>query len=149
MNKKNIAYIRRRIALLASAVSAAAFALGLILFGIAGVPVSSTVTKESCGIVSEIGYDLAFVENPVYNENLIEFGDAYVAKYIEAVTLDFMYTFDCAGASDIRGTYSVSALLEGIYNSTDLIWKKEYPLVPETDFASGQADDSLTLPLGE
>jgi hypothetical protein len=47
----------------------------------------------------------------------------------------------------MSGTYSVGAELEATYNDVNLIWKKEFSLIPEMSFTSEQLADSYFLPL--
>lgn len=139
---------KRNIAFTVSIISAAALISALILFGIVGIPVERTIEKAACSTVSEIRCDPVFLDDPFYNEARLQFGDGYVTKYVDAIDLDFDYDFSCVGATDITGTYSVTALLQATYNSTSLIWEKEYPLIPPKTFSAGQISDSFNLPLG-
>lgn len=152
MKKKKIHKIpdkKRKWAVVVSVVSAAVLVSALTVFGIVGVPVDRNVIKATCNTVSEIKYDLIFRDDPLYNETDLEFGDGYVSKYVNAMDLDFLYDFNCSEATDINGTYSVTALLKATYNNSNLIWEKEYPLVHEKAFAVGQFSDGYYLPLSE
>jgi len=140
---------KRSVAVTAAIISAAAFLSAMILFGIVGIPVERTEKIASCSTVSEISWDPVFKDDPYYSETELDFGDGYVTKYVDAVDLDFDYDFSCGGATDVTGTYSVTALLAATYNSTCLIWEKEYPLIPEKAFSAEGLSESLRLPLDE
>lgn len=126
---------KRKISVITAIAAAAVFVSALGLFGVAGMTVDRTVVRSTCNTVSEISYDLVFKDDPLYNETDLEFGDGYVTKYVDAMDLGFLYDFNCDGATDITGTYSVTALLEATYNNANLIWKKAYPLIPEETFS--------------
>ncbi|NCB51541.1 MAG: hypothetical protein EOM54_06640 [Clostridia bacterium] len=140
---------KRKIYIIVSIISAAVFVLALLLFGVIGVPVERTIVKATCSTVSEISYDLVFRDDQFYNETELSFGDGYVTKYVDAIDMDFDYDFQCGGATDINGTYDVTALLEANYNSTYLIWEKEYPLISERTFSADQLSGSFYLPLSD
>jgi hypothetical protein len=127
---------KRKAALTAAILSAAVCVSALTAFGIIGVKTDRTVVKSTCRTVSEIDYQPVFRDDPLYNETNLEFGDGYVMKYVDALDMDFHYDFDCPGAADISGTYSVTAQIAAAYNNADLIWTKTYPLVPEKSFSS-------------
>ena len=149
MQKKNISNNKRRLAILISFILTAATIAVCAVFGIIGVPVQKTVQTASYNSRSEIQYKLSFADNPLYNETNLKLGEGYVTKYINSIVLTSSYNFDCKKASDINGNYSVTAVLEAIYNNVNLIWRKEYPFIPQKTFSSGQASDSFVLPLKE
>lgn len=149
MKKKHISNrIRKPAVIVAMMVSAAIFLL-TVIFGLIGINVDKTILKKAFDSVSEINYDLIFEDNPLYNESDLEFGNGYVMKYVDAIELDFLYDLISPAAAEISGSYSVDAVLEATYNSTHLIWKKEYSLIQEKNFTSGHVSDHLTLPLKE
>lgn len=122
-------------------------ASALIFFGIIGIQVNKTVQTGSYSSKSEIKYNLNFIDDPLYNRNSIEFGNGYVAKFVNNIDLTFLYDFNCNKATDISGNYIATALMEATYNNSDLIWKKEFQIIPQTEFKTGQATESINLPV--
>ncbi|PKM73088.1 MAG: hypothetical protein CVU91_05840 [Firmicutes bacterium HGW-Firmicutes-16] len=146
---KEISNKKRTLAVVILLVLSAASMSALVVFGIIGIQVSKSVPTAAYDMKSEIQYILNFIEDPLYNENNMEFGEGYITKYINNLDLTFLYGFNCDNATDINGNYSATALLEATYNDKDLIWKKEYQIVPQTEFKSVQATKSISLPLSE
>jgi hypothetical protein len=129
--KYPISHRFRVFTLLLVMLAAAASTVLLIAFGLIGVTVEAPETKAVYSSVSEILCDLDMAYDPLYNENALEFGDGYAARFVDAAVLSFLYRFDCTDAFDFGGSYSVSAVLEAGYD-TSLIWKKQYLLIPES-----------------
>lgn len=128
---------------------ATAAAVALVLFGIIGLKVNKTVQKASYSSKSEIEYNVNFSDDPFYNKDNIEFGSGFITKFVSNIDLTLLYAFSCGEAKDFRGNYSATALLEATYNDSDLIWRKEVRLVPQTYFKTEQASESVSLPLKE
>jgi len=147
LQKRTMEDKKRKIAILIVSILMVASAVACTIFGIIGVPVQKTITKASYNMNSEIKYDVYFVDNPIYNETYLKFGDGYVTKYINGIMLTLLYQFDSEKASDLKGNYSVSAVLEATYNEANQIWSKEYPLITEQAFSSGQTSANLSLPI--
>lgn len=147
MQKRNMIYRKRRLAIVILIVLVAASAVFCIIFGIIGVPVQKTITTATYTSSSEIKYHINVQDNALYNDANLEFGDGYVTKYIDAISLNLLYNFDCDEATEIYGNYSVTAVLEGSYNNENLIWRKNYALIPEQSLSSGQVSKELILPV--
>jgi hypothetical protein len=111
------------------------------------VPTEKKEAAAAYKTSSEIQHKLLFSKSPLYNEVALEFGEGYVAKYVDSADLTLLYRFDGAGASEIHGEYSANAVLNAMYNNESLIWKKEYPFIPNKTFRSGEFSDSISLPL--
>ena len=126
-----------------------AAAASMILFGIIGLKADKTVAKAAYGSKSEIKYNLNFSDDPFYNQDNIEFGNGYVTKLVSNIDLTLLYNFSCAEATEFRGSHSASAILEATYNETDIIWKKEFQLIPHTDFKTKQVTEYVSLPIME
>lgn len=149
MKKKEISYSSRITSIIVIIFLASATASALIVFGIIGIQVNKPVQKASYTTKSEINYSLNMLEDALYNKNTIQFGDGYVTKFINDLDLTFQYGLDSNEAAEISGTQSATAVLEAKYNDKDLIWRKEYQLVPQTNFNSKNAVASAKLPLKE
>lgn len=149
MIKKEMSYKKRLAYLMVLILLTAVAAAALVVFGIIGIQVSKTVQTAAYDTKSEIQYNLNFIDDPLYNKTNMEFGDGFISKLVNNIDLTFLYAFNSDSATDISGNYTATALLEAIYNDKDLIWKKEFQLVPLTEFKSGQATKSISLPLSE
>jgi hypothetical protein len=134
--------------LLLAMLTAAASMASLIVFGFIGVTIEKPEIMAFYSTGSEILCDLEFESDPVYNENALEFGDGYVTRFVKSAALSFLYRFECADASDLEGSYSVSAVLEANH-SGKLLWKKNYLLIPEAPLTGSQMTDSSLLSLEE
>jgi archaellum component FlaG (FlaF/FlaG flagellin family) len=149
LTKKEISYKKRTVYLTVLILFMALAASALVVFGIIGIQVSKSVQTAAYDTKSEIQYSLSFIDDPLYNKNNMEFGEGFISKFVNNIDLAFLYSLDSNSATDISGNYTATALLEAIYNDKDLIWKKEFQLVPSTEFKSGQATKSISLPLSE
>ena len=149
MEKKEISNKSKKTAIIVMIILAVVAASALIIFGIIGLQVNKSVETASYSTKSEIGYNLNLIEDPLYNKDTIEFGDGYVTKFINDIDLNFQYGFDSSNAANISGTQSATAILEAKYNDKDLIWRKEYQLVPQTVFYAKNAAASAKLPIKE
>ena len=149
MKKKEISFKNRKNALIALILLSALTASSLIVFGIIGIKVKNTVQTSSYKTKSEIKYKLNFIEDPLYNKETIDFGEGYVTKFISDIDLNLLYNFVCDNATDISGNYVATALLEATYNEKDLIWKKEYLIIPERPLKTAYVSESAKLPLKE
>lgn len=148
MKKMNIAYRRRIIVIIALSVIVAVGACSLILYGIVGVPTEQVVPRAAYSCVSKISYTPILKEGALYNSGSIEFGANYITSYVDKLSLGCKYDFDADAASDIDGSYSITATLEGIYNNI-VIWNKEYPLVNEQKFVRNNTQKAILLELGD
>lgn len=149
MEKKKVSYKNRKVAIIVMIISAVVTASVLTIFGIIGIQVNKSVQISSYNTKSEIGYNLNLIEDPLYNKDTIEFGDGYVTKFVNDIDLTFQYDFESISATDISGTQSATAVLEAKYNDKDLIWEKEYQIVPQTTFYSKTANAGAKLPIKE
>ena len=149
MQKKEIAEKKRRAAAAVLIFMATAAAAALVLFGIIGPKVNKTAQVASYSSKSEIEYNVNFADNPYYNEENVEFGSACITKFVNNIDLALLYGFSCSEATGFQGSYSATALLEATYNDSDLIWRKEFRLVPQTNFKTEQVSESVSLPLKE
>ena len=149
MGKKEISFKNRKNAIIVLILLSAFAASSLIVFGIIGIEVKNNVQTSSYGTKSEIKYKLNFLDDPLYNKEIIDFGEGYVTKFISDIDLNFLYDFVSDNATNISGNYVATALLEATYNEKDLIWKKEYMIIPETAFNTGSVSESAKLPLKE
>lgn len=149
MIKRALPKKKRTAYLLVLIFSTAAAAAALVAFGIIGVQVSRPGQAAAYSTKSEIQYALSFIDDPMYNQASIEFGEGYITKFVDSVKLSFLYGFSAANAADISGSYTATALLEATYNDDDLVWKKDYQIVPPTSFSGEKAVESVSLPLSE
>jgi hypothetical protein len=147
--KKELSYKKKKAAVIILSSMTVISAVSLIVFGIIGIKVNKTEQTASYSTKSEINYNLELLNDPYYNKNVIDFGVGYVTKLVNSIDLTFDYSFDSSKAKNISGSYSAKALLEATYNSTNIIWRKEIQLVPQTAFKTGQTTCSLNLPLTE
>mgnify|MGYP000859689931 CR=1 FL=1 len=148
MKKKNIAYRRRIIVIIALSVIVAVGACSLILYGIIGVPTEQVVPRAAYSCVSEISYFPILKEGALYKDGNIEFGAHYITSYVDRLRLNCKYDFVGDNASDMHGNYSITATLQGIHNNI-VIWKKEYQLVNEQKFTRNKMQKSILLELGD
>ena len=149
MQKKDIADKKRRAAAAVLIFMVTAAAAALVVFGIIGPKVNKTAQVASYSSKSEIEYNVNFADDSYYNEENIEFGSGFITKFVNDIDLTFLYGFSGGEATEFQGSYSATALLAATYNDSNLIWKKEFDLVPQTNFKTEQASESISLPLKE
>lgn len=146
MRKKNIEYRKRIAVIIVLSIIAAAGACSLIFYGIVGVPTERVVPRAAYSCVSGISYTPILKEGALYNDGSVEFGANYITSYVDKLSLSCAYDFDADNASDIDGSYSITAELQGAYNNI-VIWSKDYPLVEEQKFTHNNTRKALSLEL--
>lgn len=146
MNKKKIPEKKRKITLSLLIALMLLSLSSLVAFGIIGIKTAKSVNTADYSTKSEIKYELNFREDPFYNRNTVGFGNGYVTKFIDSIDLSFLYDLKGKGVTDLGGTYYATARLEATYNDKDLVWTKDYELVPQTDL---DHTEQVSLPLQE
>lgn len=85
-----------------------------------------------------VNYEVFLLPNDIFLEKSLKEGNIYINKLIDYIDTTFRYEFIGEGPGEIKGKYSIKAMLEG-YESGEggdrIIWAKEYVLLPETDFS--------------
>jgi hypothetical protein len=145
MKRKSIAFRKRVIAIVSLAVLTVAGTCSLVLLGVIGVTTEKEMPAAKYRCVSEISYTPILNEGAYYNAENIEFGDYFIASYVDKLRLDCNYIFDSDNATDIEGNYSITATLLGVYSNTT-VWKKEYVL-DAREFTGNTIDKAFILRL--
>lgn len=149
MRIRRIEYKKRRIGVCALVIATWAALIVFLIFCVLGMPADKKVVKGSFETRSEIKYTPVVTNGIVYNESNIQFGTDYISKFIERLDLNCLYDFDCNSANGVSGKYTVTALLEAKYSEENTVWKKEFLLCPEVEFAGKHAEKNLIVDLRE
>lgn len=143
MKKKDMEYRKKIAAIIALVTITAACTCSLVLFGITGVPIEKImpIAKYSC--ITEISCTPILKEGVLYKAGNIEFGDNYITSCVDKLSMNFNYNFESSNASDIAGSYRITAKLLGVYNNT-VVWEKEY-LLENRQFTGNKTAGAKTL----
>lgn len=143
MKKKDMEYRKKIAAIIALVTITAACTCSLVLFGITGVPIEKImpIAKYSC--IAEISCTPILKEGVLYKAGNIEFGDNYITSCVDKLSMNFNYNFESSNASDIAGSYRITAKLLGVYNNT-VVWEKEY-LLENRQFTGNKTAGAKTL----
>ena len=132
--KKRQDYIRhRRMWIIVQTIIAVVLAINIALSAFAYFQLNKShyveYTEDGSAEFYVIQYDDKF-----YDDSVIDGGQAYVSELIKEITVFFEYELNM-DASDVEYLYSykVNGVLEVKNKDNDLLIKKTYDLVPETD----------------
>lgn len=95
---------------------------------------------------AEIYYKVFLKPNMLYNNKSMEEGQVYITQFVDAVKTSFSYQFNAKNKANINGEYEMAAEVEGYIGegkSHKTIWKKNFILVPKTNFDSKQKGVSI------
>lgn len=84
-----------------------------------------------------ISYNVFFKPNILYNDNSVGEGNVYLTEFVDYINAVFNYEFKGEKEADIKGNYDITAVAEGYIGEKETyktIWKKEFKLLPKTNF---------------
>lgn len=90
-----------------------------------------------------ISYNVFLKPNILYNDNSMEEGNVYLTEFVDYINAIFNYEFKGEKEADIKGSYDITAVAEGYIGEKETyktIWKKEFKLLPKTNFESKDKD---------
>jgi len=97
-----------------------------------------------------IDYKVYLKPNSMYGEEYLEKDRYYIFKFIDRVDMDFKYNYVANKTANLNVEYNVRAYLQGLHgNENEILWSKEYVLIPDKSFASenSTAEISVSLPV--
>ncbi|MDX9871270.1 MAG: DUF5305 family protein [Clostridia bacterium] len=112
--------------------------------------VTETVSLYSYSQKANVDYQAAYRDNMLTGAINLEAGQTYITEYLNDIKTSFHYEFTGERPAQYTGSWSVRAALSGWKVEQEkvvTIWKKEYPLVPETPFDGMDASFELNLDL--
>jgi hypothetical protein len=95
---------------------------------------------------ANIFYRVFVKPNILYDESTIAAGNVYITQLINYINVFFEYNFQGQADAQIQGDYEVVAVMEGYKNedqSYQSIWKRQWVIVPKTNFESNGTSVSL------
>lgn len=84
-----------------------------------------------------ISYNVFLKPNILYNDNSMGEGSVYLTEFVDYINAIFNYEFKGEKEADIKGSYDITAVAEGYIGERETyktIWKKEFKLLPKTNF---------------
>lgn len=97
---------------------------------------------------ARIDYSVIYKPNLLNEETGPAWGDIYITNYVDHINTVFDYTFSGERQADIRGDYSITAVVEAQEraseeNEAKIIWRKDFVLLPRTSFSASDVNFSL------
>lgn len=83
---------------------------------------------------SNVNYSVNLKPNKLYNDHQLSEDNIYLSSYVDNIRAVFNYTFKGDKTSDIKGSYTIIASVEGYSgdkSSSKTIWKKEFEILPK------------------
>jgi hypothetical protein len=93
-----------------------------------------------------ISYNVFLKPNILYNDNSIGEGNVYLTEFVDYINAVFNYEFKGEKEADIKGNYDITAVAEGSIGEKETyktIWKKEFELLPKTNFELRDKDFAI------
>lgn len=87
---------------------------------------------------ASVDYNVFLIPNQLYTQRCLDKGKVYVADLIDYIDTSFKYEFKGERPADIKGKYSITAILSGFtkgFNDNKCLWQKEYVLQPDIEFS--------------
>lgn len=124
----------------------------LILWGYAAFDAAKVRYEEyetvhySYNSKCSIDYKVYLKPNKMYQEEYLGAGRFYIFKYVNYVDLILNYQFKANKAADLNVSYSAIAYLQGLHgNDEEVLWSKEYSLIPEKTEQVKDSNVAFTL----
>jgi hypothetical protein len=105
---------------------------------------------------AQVNYRVYLAPNSLYQEKSLEAGKVYITNFVDSINTFFTYKYNGDRVAEIKGEYSVAALLEATVgrdkDDTKKIWQREFLLLPSTGFTgrdrmiSAQQEVPIKLP---
>lgn len=100
-----------------------------------------------------VNYKVFLIPNIVFANQALDEGGEYISSLVDYVQTTFIYEFSGDSPVDVKGNFGVVAVVEGFVERLDgaagqetkskTVWKKEFVLVPKTNFQSKEKSFSL------
>jgi hypothetical protein len=95
---------------------------------------------------ARVKYEVFLIPNKVFKQKSLGGGNIYIKDLIDHINTKFKYQFNGNLVGDIKGKYSVKAILEGFTSDEKgqrSLWKNEYLLQPEKSFNGKNSEVSI------
>ncbi len=127
------------------------FAAGAVLFSLFRTVLNPGWIEEKKELYTyeqeaNVFYRVFLKPNILYQEPSLEPGNIYIAEIVDSINTFFEYHFEGEADADIQGDYEVLAVIEGYRSEEEAyesIWKREWTIVPKTNFKSNGKSLSL------
>lgn len=104
------------------------------------------IARYSYNNKPDVRYRVFLKQNILYEEDNLDEGKLYLTQFIDYIRTYFSYEFSGERRADIKGDYSIVAVVEGYMTekeTTKTIWQKEFILSPRTNFEG--KDEKITI----
>ena len=95
---------------------------------------------------ADVKYEVFLLPNPLFSSASLEEDKLYFTSFVDHIKTNFQYEFNIDKSADIKGDYEVLAIVEGYTTEEEkvkTIWKKEFTLLPKTNFESKDTKVSI------